>query len=357
MEGDGGRRDGEEITTVGPSRERSHHYIPAFHLALFIGLPYRRFHVFDKKWGKYGRPPVADSAVSRDYYALPGETDAERLRLEREFATLENQVAPIIKWLVGCVPGVVPLRDEERDALAGYAAILHGRVPAYRDSALARAQRMASDLESLGLADPIEFRRAAREFGITGTDEELEAKRVTWAEDIQTGRRNIKVHPAISLMVLSTAVEKVRPMLFDREWELLRTDDWPGFVFGDQPVTLLSKGRLAGNIGFGTEDVQVMMPLAPNTLLLVSSRPREKVLEMKVQDRRLGLREPWWATANRVAWLTSKRYIYGQMKRDLQATEAIVDPLDRRRDMHILSAEDEAAALERFRVRHRAPSS
>lgn len=110
-------------------------------------------------------------------------------------AALDNQVAPIIRWLVGCVPGIVPLRDEQRDALAGYAAILHGRVPAYRAQALARAQRMATDLESLGLADPIEFRKSAREFGSAGTDEELEAKRVLWAEDIQTGQRNITSIP------------------------------------------------------------------------------------------------------------------------------------------------------------------
>ena len=31
------------------TRPRSQHYLPEFHLAQFIGLPFRRFHVFDKK--------------------------------------------------------------------------------------------------------------------------------------------------------------------------------------------------------------------------------------------------------------------------------------------------------------------
>jgi Protein of unknown function (DUF4238) len=334
-----------------PSLPRSQHYVPEFHLAQFIGLPFRRFHVFDKQWGKFGRPPVAKSAFSRDYYLLPGETIEERLRLERQFALLEDQVAPLMKWLARQPLGSVHMNDEGRDALAGYAAILHIRVPAYREAALARAQSMARDPEMLGLADATEFRDEARKMGFPGTDEDLEALRLEWNEDVRTGRRTIEVHKAVSLTALSPAVEKVRPMLFDRAWELLRVDGWQGFVIGDQPVTLLSKGRLAGQIGFGTPDVQVMMPIAPNTMLLISDRPRERVLEVKVQPWRLGLREPWWATANRVAWLSSKRYVFAQRPWHLQAAELLLHPDDRRRDITGLSAEAEEVMKQRSHER------
>ncbi len=336
-----------------PSLPRSQHYVPEFHLAQFIGLPFRRFHVFDKKWGKFGRPPVAKSAFSRDYYLLPGETDEERLRLERQFALLEDQVAPLMKRLALQHPGPVQIDDQERDALAGYAAILHIRVPAYRAAALARAQSMARDPEMLGLANATEFREDARKMGFPGTDEDLEVLRLEWLEDVRTGRRRIHVPQAISLMALSPAVEKVRPMLFDRAWELLRVEGWPGFVIGDQPVTLLSRGRLAGQIGFGTPGVQVMMPIAPSTMLLISDRPREPVLEVKIQPWHLGLAEPWWAIANRASWLSSKRYVFAQRWWHLQAAELLLHPDDRRRDITGLSAEAEAVMRERSRERRR----
>lgn len=337
-----------------PSLPRSQHYVPEFHLAQFIGLPFRRFHVFDKKWGKFGRSPVAKSAFSRDYYLLPGETDEDRLRLERQFALLEDRVAPLMKWLALQRLGPVQIDDQDRDALAGYAAILHIRVPAFREAAWERAQSMARDPEVLGLADATEFRTAARKMGMPGSDEDLETLRLAWLDDVRTGRRRIEVHRAASLTALTPAVEKIRPMLFDREWELLRVEGWQGFVIGDQPVTLLNKGRLAGQIGFGTPGVQVMMPLAPNTLLLISDRPRESVLEVKVQPWQLGLAEPWWATANRVSWLSSKRYVFAQGRRHLQGAELLVHPDDQRRDITGLSAGAEAVMKERSRERRRA---
>lgn len=143
-------------------------------------------------------------------------------------------------------------------------------------------------------------------------------------------------------------------MLFDRAWELLRVEGWPGFVIGDQPVTMLSQGRLAGQIGFGTSGVQVMMPLSPNTMLLISDRPRESALEVKVEPGQLGLAEPWWAIANRVAWLSSKRYIFAQRRHHLDATELLLHPDDRRLDITGLSGEAEAVMKERSRERRRA---
>ena len=175
-----------------------------------------------------------------------------------------------------------------------------------------------------------------------------------WVRAKRTGRRTIEVHKAVSLTALSPAVETVRPMLFDRAWELLRVDGWQGFVIGDQPVTLISKGRLAGQIGFGTPGVQVMMPIAPNTMLLISDRQRERVLEVKVQPWRLGRSEPWWATANRVAWLSSKRYVFAQRPWHLEAAALLLHADDRRRDITGLSAEAEEVMKQRSHERRRA---
>lgn len=336
-------------------RERSHHYIPEFHLAQFIGLRYRRFLSYDKRYGKMGPRPVTTSATTRDYYTLRGDTDAARLRIEREFALLEDRVAPLIRRLATSPPGKVALRLDERDALAGYAAILHVRGPAHREASLARARAMAVDPAYMGLDDRVVFRRAARAMGIPGSDDELESLRIRWRDDVLAGRRGFSVHPTASLMGLTAAVTKVRPLLLGREWTILRSDDWPGFVLGDQPVTLRSGARIAPEIGFGTPGVEVMMPLSPRSLLLISDRAQERQLIVQREEPGRGLREPWWATVNRVAWLTAKRYVFGRHAGVLRATELLVDPRDRRRDLHDLSPEElrESLAASRRRRQRR----
>ena len=324
------------------NRARKHHYIPEFHLAQFIGEPFRRFHVYDKKWGKFSIRPVATSATAEDYYLLPGATVDERLTLERQFALLEDRVAPLLKWLSWCEPGAVGLSDEDRDAIAGYMAILHARVPAYRSPALARAAAMARDPEYLGLADPTAFRVEFRALGFSGTDEQAEATRLKWLANFEAGRIAVTPLAQMSLLALTPAVEKVRPILFSRRWELLRTGEWPGLVIGDQPVTLLSSQGLAGSAGFANQGVQVMMPLSPRTALYVTDAPRERLLEVKGQPTTPSLKEPWWATLNRIAWLTSSRYVFARRRGDLQATELLIDPADRRRDIGVLDPAIEA---------------
>lgn len=336
------------------NRARKHHYIPEFHLAQFIGEPFRRFHVYDKKWGKFSIRPVATSATVEDYYLLSGATVDERLTLERQFALLENRVAPVLKWLSKCEPGAVGLSDEDRDAIAGYVAILHARVPAYRSPALARAVAMARDPEYLGLADPITFRAELRRLGFSGTDEEAEATRLRWLDHFETGRVAITPSAGMSLLALTPAVEKVRPMLVNRRWDLLRTGRWPGLVIGDQPVTLLSRQGLAGSAGFANPGVQVMMPLSPRTALLVTDAPRERLLEVKLQPMTPFLKEPWWATLNRIAWLTSSRYVFARRRGDLQATELLIHPDHRRRDIGVLDPATDARVMERIRERSRA---
>lgn len=335
------------------SHERNHHFLPEFHLKRFSIGPRREVGVFDKKWGKFGRAPAATSARVRDYYLVPGATPEQRLAAEREFARLENLVAPLIARLDGAQPGPVPFDDVDRHNLASYAAILHVRGPAYRDDAHKRAQELAMDLDALGLADPADFRRAARRQGMKGTNEELEQKRVTMAILLATGNIRIDFPFAATLGSVPIAVRRGVPLMVAREWELLRVG-WPGFLIGDQPVALLSHDQLVPSIGFGSPDVQVFMPLSPRTLLLISDRPRTREPLLVKTEGRTGLREPWWATANKVAWLSSQRHVWGPVGA-LLATAPLIPADFLRRDLRVLDEEQEvrrrAIAVARRRER------
>ena len=98
--------------------------------------------------------------------------------------------------------------------------------------------------------------------------------------------------------------------------------------------------------------VQVMMPLSPETLLLVSDRPADGRLRVIEQRHRHGLDEPWWAIANRVAWLSAKRYVVSRTVGHLEASMALVHPEDRRRDLHLLTEEEALADLHRRGIGH-----
>lgn len=297
--------------------------------------------VYDKRWGKVGRVPAASAARILDYYLIPGDSTEGRLAVEVAFAELENLVAPLIVALDKAPVGGVELSTTDRHNLASYIAVLHVRGPAYRDGALQRARELSTDLDGLGLADPDVFRIASRRLGVTGTNDELEARRQLAILGFATGRISIRVPPAVSLGGLTPAVNKGVPLLLGREWELLRNERWPGFIIGDQPVALLSRGQIAPSIGFASPDVQVFMPLSPRTLLLISSRPWPPFPLSVRAEPRTGLVEPWWALCNKVAWATSQRYVWGR-KDDLQATALLLPQEMRRRDFRILDDEQEA---------------
>jgi hypothetical protein len=310
--------------------------------------------LFDKRWGKYARRPAASTAYVRDYYLLPGETLDERLALEREFRDLETFIAPLFRALDAHPIGAVEISENARDAIAAYVATLHARVPAYRDDALKRAREMSLDPDIIGLMDPGAFLRGLRAFGSTASDERIEAYRQAALEAIDQGFEIVKVHPAASLTVLGTAIEKLRPLLVARRWRLVRQLGEPGFVIGDQPVTLLTpEGHIAPSIGFESPHVTIFAPISPTTLLLITDEPRDQTLEV-VLPLDQGFRYPAWTLANHTAWMTAQRWIWGSRRRYLQATEALVEPENRRRDVRQLSPEDEAQRRDMARKRRRA---
>jgi hypothetical protein len=335
--------------------KRAHHFIPRFHLAQFIGYHRgRQLAVYDKQFDTYRRRPVKATAFAERYYEVPGPTPADQQSIEDQFAQLESHIAPMLRRLADLPVGaMVGLSDSDRHSLSLYAAVLHVRLPAYRDQAMARLIDLSTDLEALGLDDPVWFLARARALGMEGSDELLEQQRAALAADILSGRRLIVAHPAASLAGLVTAVGKGAPLLIDRHWQLLRTDDWPGLVLGDQPVTLFQGGRIAPSIGFGTAGVEVMMPLSPRMLLVISDKPREPVLQvLTARYPRIG--EPWWCHANKVAWLTSQRFVYGQKIGHLQAAGALIPADQRRRDFRILDSAQQAAVKEVARQRRAA---
>jgi hypothetical protein len=58
--------------------------------------------------------------------------------------------------------------------------------------------------------------------------------------------------------------------------------------------------------------------------------------------------------SRRIAWLTSSRYVFARRRGDLQATQLLIDPADRCRDIGVLDPAIEARVMEGIRERSRA---
>lgn len=315
-----------------PRRQRRHHYIPEMHLANFSGYRFRRFAVFDKQFGKFAFVPVKTSARISNYYDLPGRTPEERLRFENQFQVIENEIAPILRRLISLPEGLVRVPAPTTRALSQYIALLHARVPARREPAFMQAVAMSRDLSVLGLDDPAAFVRDARsEGGYIGDPEDLRQQAEALADDLKAGRREIRLLSQVSLMGLDSADRLVQPMLAERKWSIVRTAAYPGFVLGDQPVTLLAPDtRILPAVGFGSPGVMVLVPLSPTTLLLIEDAPRSELVPISLWTPR-GLAEPIWSAANKVAWMSARRYVWASSMKSVQAAAALIPDEHRRR--------------------------
>jgi hypothetical protein len=284
---------------------------------------------YDKRTGMVAPVSVARAAVVRDIYTLPAETGHAADALEMMFAAQESVIAPIIRRLRSLTePGHYRLDPVLRDGLAGYIAMLHMRSPTYRDVANRRIAWFGSIEHDMQLNDPGRFANVVRASGWQGTEEELEAYRLSELEAFRSGRLFLEAAPISSMGDLRLAIDQLRPILMERRWVVVRRERWPYLVLGDQPVTLLGPSGALGDIGFAVADNEVLIPLASDCLLTMGSGPHSRNIEVVVPDRGRydSLAAPWWLQANVAAWRTSGRFVFARCQADLDAVALAMHP-------------------------------
>jgi len=286
-------------------------------------------HRYDKRTGAVARVSVARAAKVKDIYTLPAETGHAADALELMFAAQERIIAPVIRGLRSLTdPGRYRLDPALRDGLAGYVAMLHVRAPTYRDVANRLISWFGSIELDVQLNNPSRFANIVRASGWQGTDEELEAYRLSELEAFRSGRLFVEAPPISSMADLRLAIDQLRPILIDRRWVVIRRDRWPYLVIGDQPVTLLGPSGELGQIGFAVEGNEVLIPLASDCLLAMTSGQHSRNIEVVAPDRGRGdgLEAPWWHQANVAAWRTSGRFVFARCQADLDAAARALHP-------------------------------
>lgn len=312
---------------------RGQHFIPRLHLRGFApdggrGLLCR----YDKTTGRMDRLSVARAAVINHYNSLPPETGHPPDALENQFTYLETVVAPWIAQLRAAPrAGRIPIDAGARDGLAGYLAMLHIRSPVFR----AASRRLDTFMESIRidmlLANPEAYAARLRSNGDLRPDAEIEAERVTELERFRSGEVFVESPEIRSLAHLKLAIEQIRPMLIEMHWTIVRRANPPFLVLGDQPVTLLGPNDEVGDLGFGNDGVDVLVPLSSASLLVMTHEAHAGGIDVVDGDDRESVSRPdWLHLANAAAWRTGARFIFARSPDDLVATEQILDPSERR---------------------------
>jgi hypothetical protein len=318
------RYDLPGVARVIRERSRAHHFVPRFHLRAFSCDPSSRRFVlaYDTKSRVTKRLAIARTALRNDYYTThtpAGPSDD----VERSLAAIERQAARAIRELLLLPPGPLSIPTDVRTVVATYVAVLWTRVPASRRPIEELAERMALWMTQVRLLHAEGFANDLRATGWAGTDEEADAFRRDWLDDLQTGRGRFRATEAASLGNVGVGLSLV-PEIRAMSWRLVTVRTSPYFVLGDAPVSLWGgpdtpPGESVGLLSPGAE---LAVPLCPETTLVASFRPS---FDYHVfLDELPGLPGP---TARALPYLyrsllTADRLVYARSQVDLDAVLA-----------------------------------
>lgn len=238
------------------AQNKEHHYVPQFYLRNFAREGERcvRTYVIGTKQ-HIERAPIKGQCHAPYLYG-------EDQRHERGLATVEAEVAPVIRDLIKSER--VPDRDsEEMVKLATFIALQRGRTP------------MAGALHE---ERATQFMRA-----ILRSHPDLDA-------DVRGGLEHVR-------MVNEGAIEDVlvehllhAPLLFDLCPKLLRNESACDFLTSDGPALIhnqwmQSVGRHHGTLGLAMAGIQLLLPISPRYLLTLYDdtvyrlgRPKSRVV-------------------------------------------------------------------------------
>lgn len=251
------------------SESINQHIIPQFILRNFTFGEKDQIYVFDKQTGRIFPTNISNAAVERRYneYELEGNLVSIEAQLER----LESRCAPIIRRIIDG-QSLLRLSIEERLILALFVAIQYTRTNHQRNLIKQIDQAVFDVIQKIG-GDPYN----ADGFSPLKDDNEIKQQSI---------RNTLKS-------------DELVPLIIDKTWLLIKTEDSTPFYISDHPVTLqnyLHRG-LRGNLGIGVKGIEIYMPLSKTLTLAMLCPTYEKEIretydmyeKAKVMGKQIGL--------------------------------------------------------------------
>lgn len=290
-----------------------------------------RIWVYDKTTDAVALRPIRDTAVIGNYYTIrtaSGPDDG----LERIFGKIEAAASAVISRLCDEDGPRFEVSLTDRFALAMYLGLLYSRVPASRGNAQQVAEYLATVTLDMNLAHAEGFPGQAREAGLEGSDEELEARRLEFLDGLRSSSFRVQAPEAVTIDSVLIGLKELPPYIASMGWWLLKRSSWPFYIVGDAPVTVWPSSRHPQylGVGFATEDAEVSVPLDPETLLVMGHNMPDGYLFH--EERLPGV--PWWHHPwpyHYRTWSKADRFVLASGRADLQAIQFMLSGAERTR--------------------------
>lgn len=283
------------------------HYVPRLHLQHFAGQePKGHVWTYDAQTSQVRSAMPEQTAVESHFYSVENDDGTMNTGIEQKLADIESKAAPIYE---GLLQGIIPGETQARADFATFLAIMYVRTPAMRRMSADMISRHAQILNyAYGTnekAFDALYRRVAGEGGPVLSPEQKERLR---RDMIDPTNYIIEVPRERTLHVLG-ASDNLAPILFQMKWSLA----FPGhgyFITTDNPIVRevdpKSRHPIYGDHGFLNKTAEVVFPLSPTLLLLLSWNKEARDVG--------GLERGPVDNVNRVLAAHSDRYLYSHIR-------------------------------------------
>jgi hypothetical protein len=283
------------------------HFIPRLHLQHFTGQePKGHVWTYDAQTGQVRSAISEQTAVESHFYSVENDDGTMNTGIEQRLAAIESAAAPVYE---GLLRGIIPGETQARADFSAFLAIMYVRTPAMRRMIAEMISRGAQILNyAYGTnekAFDALYRRVVAEGGPVLTSEQKERLR---NEMIDPTNYIIEVPRERILHVIGVS-DRLSPILFQMKWSLA----FPGhgfFITTDNPlvreVDPKNRHPIYGDHGFLNKTAEVLFPLSPQLLLLLSWDKTARDIG--------GLERGPVDNVNRVLAAHSNRYLYSHIR-------------------------------------------
>jgi Protein of unknown function (DUF4238) len=227
------------------------HYVPQFYLRSF------------SPWGKQNQIYLYRRGLAPELVGIGSvacDEDYYEDKVDKTLSKHEMQSAPIIKKLLDAPK--VDLNEKERKRLSAFIGTLANRTPNSQERLHKGHSFFRGSLEEF-FADKEDFFRSEKGHGFSGTDEELEAKRLALLEGAKESY--LTYNPTkTDVNLTETALEladDTQGVIEGRQWHLLESTTSRVFVTSDNPVVLTRPRYEPLWSAIGIKQGSVLLPL------------------------------------------------------------------------------------------------
>ncbi len=258
------------------SKPKRHHYVPRWHLRRFaIDFAKAKVARYSKSADTHLLLPVENAAVIGQYYTWHRDGEADTT-VEEGLALIDGRASEVLPKL----ERGEELVDTEPNVVAGYLALLHGRVPPMRDG-------LQNVIETFGALQ-------AEMMFANATPEERQAR-----------------------------IDDARERGLQMAWMVIEAPPDSEFLISDNPVVVYSPSTPDYmGAGYLTADVEVTMPLSRRHLFLAS--------HFEWLQGRCCVTPEAVDHFNSRTWLWAQDYLFASSREVLARAEATLAPDIRR---------------------------